>query len=247
MKKKKRVLFVSIIAVLTLLFGACAVYVNDYYHADMAAIEAYEPDASEYTISLSELPDGTLVYSPENPVIGFIFYPGGKVEYTAYLPLMKACASKGILCVLPQMPFNLAVLDIKAADGIPAQYPELENWYIGGHSLGGSMAASYLADHTDDFEGLILLGSYSTADLAASGLPVLSIYGSEDLVMNQEKYIENKLNLPTEYTEIIIEGGCHAYFGMYGAQDGDGTPSITAEEQIQITADSIWNLLSSHQ
>ena len=168
-----------------------------------------------------------------------IFYPGGKVEYTAYVPLMQACAEKGILCVLVEMPFNLAVLDVNAADGIQREYPEIEDWYIGGHSLGGSMAASYLARHTEDYEGLILLGSYSTADLSDTDLDVLSVFGSEDQVMNREKYDENKSNLPTAFTETVIDGGCHAYFGMYGAQEGDGTPTITNEEQIRITVENI--------
>ena len=141
------------------------------------------------------------------------------------------------------MPFNLAVLDMNAADGIQEQYPEIENWYIGGHSLGGSMAASYLEKNVDDYEGLILLGSYSTADLSETDLDVLSIYGSEDKVMNHEKYADNKANLPDDFTEIIIDGGCHAYFGMYGAQDGDGTPTISNEEQISITAENIVKMI----
>jgi len=158
---------------------------------------------------------------------------------------MQACAEKGVLCIIAEMPFNLAVLDINAADGIQKEYPQIENWYIGGHSLGGSMAASYLEKHTDEYEGLILLGSYSTADLSDTDLNVLSIYGSEDQVMNCEKYNENKSNLPTNFTEIVIDGGCHAYFGMYGAQDGDGTPSISNSEQILQTAEHIAQMILS--
>ena len=158
---------------------------------------------------------------------------------------MKALASEGVLCVFVEMPFNLAVFDINAADGIQENYPQIESWYIGGHSLGGSMAASYLADHADEYDGLVLLGSYSTADLSNSELAVLSVYGSEDKVMNREKYEENKSNLPSDFTEVVIEGGCHAYFGMYGAQDGDGTPTITNEEQISYTADKIFEMMNS--
>ena len=248
MKKKTIIRAASVIIILlALLFGACAVYVSDYYKADWTAIEAFETDYPDITINQTTLSDGTIVYSPKDPTTGFIFYPGGKVEYTAYLPLMEACAAKGILCVLLEMPFNLAVLDMNAADGIIAQYPEISDWYIGGHSLGGSMAASYLADHTAEFDGLILLGSYSTANLADSGLSVLSVYGSEDLVMNREKYNDNKANLPDAFTEIVIEGGCHAAFGMYGAQKGDGIPSISNEEQIQLTAEAIYSLISLSQ
>ncbi len=170
-----------------------------------------------------------------------------KLIITAYEPLMQACADRGIFCVLVEMPFNLAVLNMNAADGIQEKYPEIEDWYIGGHSLGGSMAASYLADKANDYEGLILLGSYSTADLSGTDLSVLSVYGSEDKVLNREKYDENKSNLPDNFTEVVIDGGCHAYFGMYGAQDGDGMPTITNKKQINLTVDAIVKLVSNNK
>ena len=226
----------SIVLVLAIIAGGCAVYVGDYYRADRSAIEAFAPMNS---VSAELHDGGTLVFQPENATKGFIFYPGGKVEYTSYIPLMQACAEEGILCVLVEMPFNLAVLDVDAADGIQEQYPEIEKWYIGGHSLGGSMAASYLADHIDDYDGLILLGSYSTADLSETGLEVLSVYGSEDQVMNRDKYDEYRSNLPGDFVEVVIQGGCHAYFGMYGAQEGDGMPAISNEQQICLTAEQI--------
>ena len=237
--KQKRRIFViatSIVLVLAILVTVCAIYLGDYYHADMEAIEAFALTGTE---EMQTLEDDTIVFTPENATKGFIFYPGGKVEYTAYIPLMKALASEGILCVLVEMPFNLAVLDVNAADGIQEQYPQIENWYIGGHSLGGSMAASYLADHTDEYDGLVLLGSYTTVDLSNADLDVLSVFGSEDWVLNREKYAANKSNLPANFSEVVIEGGCHAYFGMYGQQDGDGTPRITNEEQIRQTVDAI--------
>ena len=227
-----RLIFASVV----IMFVACGIYVNDYYHADMDAIEAF---AVENSVEMWSDTDGNLVFEPEHATAGFIFYPGGKVEYTAYIPLMKALASEGILGVLVEMPFHLAVLDIGAAKEIPEQYPQIEHWYMGGHSLGGAMAAAYLEEKSEEFEGLILLGSYSATDLSETDFSVLSIYGSEDLVMNREKYVSIKANLPAEFSEVILEGGCHAYFGMYGAQDGDGTPEISNEEQIMLTADTI--------
>ncbi|MBR2721676.1 MAG: alpha/beta hydrolase [Clostridia bacterium] len=240
--KRKRTIFIiitSTLLALAITVGACAIYLGDYYRADHEAIGAFLPQGTVWR----EEPDGRIVFEPEGATKGLIFYPGGKVEYTAYVPLMQACAEKGILCVLVEMPFNLAVFDINAADGIQKEYPEIEDWYIGGHSLGGSMAASYLKKHTDEFEGLILLGSYSTADLSDTGLEVLSIYGSEDQVLNREKYNDNMGNLPKDFKEIVIEGGCHAYFGMYGAQDGDGTPTIANEEQIRLTVENIVKIM----
>ena len=234
MKKKKRALKL-VLAVLALTILGCGAYLCDYYPAEPAALEVFAPVG---VIGAETTEAGDRVFGPKDAAVGFIFYPGGKVDSLAYVPLMRALTEKGVLCVLVEMPFHLAVFDMDAAEGIQRQYPEVERWYIGGHSLGGSMAASYAATCPEDYEGLVLLGSYSTADLSASGLQVLSVYGSEDTVLNRENYEENKANLPKDFTEIVLEGGCHAYFGMYGAQDGDGVPTITQEEQITMTAEA---------
>ncbi len=236
---KHKKLWITLIAVglvPAVFAGGCALYLADYYPADEAAIATF---AEEFDIDYTTVDDNLTVFAPEGATKGLIFYPGGKVEHTAYLPLLQACAQKGILCVLVEMPGNLAVLDSNAADGIPELYPQIREWYIGGHSLGGSMAASYLANHTNEFSGLLLLGAYSTADLSDSKCSVLSVYGSEDLVMNREKYAENLRNLPADFTEQILQGGCHAYFGMYGAQDGDGIPTLSNREQIRQTVAAI--------
>ena len=240
--KRKRRAFaatLSVVLICGLIIGIGAVRLGDYYRADEAAIGAFLPQGSSW----KEEPNGNIVFAPEGATKGFIFYPGGKVEYTAYIPLMQACAERGIMCVLVEMPFNLAVLDMNAADGIIDDYPEIESWYIGGHSLGGAMAAAYLEKNHGDFDGLVLLGAYSTADISELNISVLSVFGSEDKVMDMAKYEECKSNLPRGFTEYLIDGGCHAYFGMYGYQDGDGTPTVTNDEQIIFTAEKIAELV----
>lgn len=241
--RKKRILIISIsiVSAFALILGGCAVYLADYYRYDEGAIAVFSP---EENITVKTLKNGNVVFEPVGATDGFIFYPGGKVEHNAYQPLMAALARKGVLCVLVEMPFNLAVFDINAADGIQEQYPCIEDWYIGGHSLGGSMAATYISSHADEYDGLVLLGSYSTANISDTALDVISIYGSEDRVLNLDKYNECKSNLPEDLTEVIIEGGCHAHFGMYGAQDGDGEPSISSSEQIRITVENIMQLIN---
>lgn len=149
---------------------------------------------------------------------------------------MQELSKQGFLCLLEKMPLNLAVLDITAADGLQEKFPEIEKWYIGGHSLGGAMAAIYASRHADELDGLVLLGGYSTTDLRRTKLKALCIYGSNDRVMNREKYQNYKSNLPTQYVETVISGGNHAYFGSYGEQKGDGTASITNDEQMAVTA-----------
>lgn len=239
MKKTTKVLLVLVL-IFALLFGAFYVYAGDYYRADTESISTF---ISEGEHDRRELSNGLIAYVPEKYTVGVVFYPGGKVEYTAYEPLMCALADRGILAVLVKMPFNLAVLKQNAADGVTEQFPEVESWYMAGHSLGGSMAASYVAKNTDKFDGLIMLAAYSTSDLSESGLKVASIYGSLDGVMNREKYAEYFPNLPIDTEEAVIYGANHAGFGMYGEQDGDGTATISNAEQINLTAQIITDFL----
>ena len=230
--QRRKAAWIAAVLVLLLVVLGCGVYVRDFYPADEAALAALEPDG-EVTV-LTE--GNTTVFLPvDGAECGFVFYPGGKVEHTAYAPLLRGLAEQGVLCVLTEMPFHLAVLDVNAAEGIPERYPEITDWYIGGHSLGGSMAAAYAADHTDLYDGLVLQASYSTEDLRDTDLRVLSVYGSEDGVLNFEKYSEYRSNLPTSTVESVVDGGNHACFGSYGPQDGDGTPVITADQQIETT------------
>ena len=44
---------------------------------------------------------------------------------------------------------NIALIWMNAADGIPERFSDIADWYIGGHSLGGAMAASYGAQKGD--------------------------------------------------------------------------------------------------
>lgn len=239
---KKKIIFSIIIVLILSLVGGTVYYINDYYRADDVAVSLISTPNTSVTITEE---DGVFTFAPQNATKGLIFYPGGKVEAESYAPLMHALAEKGILSILVTMPGNLAVLDMNAAEGICEQYPEIEDWYMSGHSLGGSMAASYIAKNPEDFDGIILLASYSTADLSKSDLKVLSIYGSNDGVLNLEKYEEYKPNLPADFDEIIIDGGCHAYFGAYGEQDGDKKATITREEQIEITVNEIKQFINN--
>ena len=226
--------------VLLFSFAGAAIYLGDYYRANDAAEAAFplREGILEYTDS-----EGRLCLVPEGATVGFVFYPGGKVDHTAYLPLMRALANEGILCVLAPMPFRLAVLDMDAAAGVEREFPSVTAWYIGGHSLGGSMASAYLEKAAAAYRGVVLLGAYSTVDLSESGLSVLSVYGEHDGVMNREKYAACLENLPSDTVEIVLPGGNHAYFGMYGEQKGDGEATLTPEEQIRITATAIQSFI----
>jgi len=233
-------LIIPCFILLAIVVGAL-VYINDFYHANTDALRAMSGTSNGVSIRIGTVVDSNdiIVYEPQNAKTGLIFYPGAKVAYEAYTPLMKACAEQGILCIIVKMPANLAILGSNRADGLQEAYPEIEHWYIGGHSLGGAMASTYLSSHTDEYEGLILLASYSTKDLSQSGIKTLSIYGSEDQVINKANYEKYKVNLGTSLTELVIDGGCHAYFGSYGPQDGDGQPTITPEEQRSQTVEAI--------
>lgn len=236
--KKLKIILISLLCVVAICCAGFGVYVSDYYRANDTAIAA---TFSDNEVTVIEKNNDCMVFTPKNPERGMVFYPGGKVEYTAYAPLMKELAREGFFCVLVKMPFNLAVFDISAADDVIAEYTNIDEWYIAGHSLGGAMAASYASKNADKLEGLILLAAYSTEDLNGSGLNVMQIQGREDGLFwdDMEEVKKYQPNLPDDLSQLCIEGGCHAYFGSYGEQKGDGKPTITPEEQVRQTVEFI--------
>lgn len=223
---------------LCLVVAGCLWYVNDYYHSDESVQQYLQSDS---TVRIEQIGDGLYLDGPGTEA-ALIFYPGAKVEYTAYAPLLHQLAEKGIDVFLIRMPCNLAFLGKDRADGIMEAY-EYRRWYLGGHSLGGAMAAVYAAAHTEDLEGLVLLAAYPTESLRADNFSVLSLYGSEDDVLNKSKVEEGRDYMPEDYTEICIEGGNHAQFGNYGIQKGDGEASLSREEQQDQTVEAIYHMI----
>ncbi|AIQ57243.1 alpha/beta hydrolase [Paenibacillus borealis] len=181
---------------------------------------------------------------------GVIFYPGALVEAEAYAPLARKIAAAGHPFYIARMPLNLAVIKGDAAEEIIRVHPK-QSFVLGGHSLGGVMASRFAADHADQLEGVFFLASYpdEKGSLKDTTLSVLSVLGTEDKVVDQESYNEGRAYLPGNTVYTPVNGGNHAQFGSYGPQKGDGTATITEEEQQTRTAramlDWIGNLRQS--
>lgn len=221
--KKLKIVLIMILSLIVLVCTAFYIYTLDY---NIANNNVYNMDGFDDAIT-----DGNLTIfmpSKETEAIentGMIFYPGGKVDSLAYAPLMLKLADEGIMCVLIDMPMNLAIFDVDAADKVYEKYPEIENWYLMGHSLGGVMASQYAEDNYDKLSGLILLGAYPLND---APVDTITLYGSEDIGLNREKLI----GVANQYE---IEGGNHSYFGNYDENERnpkrDGETVITQDEQ----------------
>ena len=230
MKKKRKALRIAVIAFACLLIavsGGFYLYTLDYYRASADALRLLSTDP----LVTQEEGNLTLIRATQvsGEPVGLIFYPGGKVEASAYLPLLKQLSQQGITCVLLRMPLNLAVLDANAADRVYSRFPEIHTWYLAGHSLGGAMASSYAGTHSAQLKGLILLGAYPLND---ADVATLAVYGSEDHGLDRAK-------LATASHKVEIAGGNHAYFGNYGEQRRDGHATITREAQQAQAVDAI--------
>ena len=236
----KRKVLTGVCFFLALLLVGTALYTQTYYHADQAALDAL---VSDELVTVTETDYGWFFDGPSSES-AFVFYPGGKVEEEAYAPLLHSLASEGVDVMLVSMPARLAILNSDGAEDVMSEY-EYDHWYIGGHSLGGAASALYASENEEKFDGIILLGSYSTKTLA--GMRALLIYGTEDRVMDMEAFINSLANVPPNAEEFVIEGGNHAQFGSYGIQRGDGEAYITGKEQIEITVDQIVSFVQEGQ
>ncbi len=178
--------------------------------------------------------------------VGLMFYPGGLVDPDSYLGALSLIAEKGYPVVVVHMPSDLAAF----APFKGAEFPDLsavaDTWAIGGHSLGGAMAARAVTRGDFSYDGLILIGAFpaSNDDLSKRDLPVLSIYGDKDLVATVDEVEGAHGLLPDSTGFVRIEGANHAQFGSYGEQRGDGEAAITRSEQQRVAAEAIIQFLA---
>ena len=231
MNKKIKIAIVVIVAL--------AVAYSIYYLTDCSHAESTATDYLNGTddVNVTKIDKGLYLDGYGNDT-ALIFYPGAKIEYISYLPMLCELSSKGIDCYLVEMPFNIALFGENEADKIinTTNYSKYVLW---GHSLGGVVASAYMA-HSGKGDGLILLAGYPTENITK---PTLSIYGSNDGNLNKKSYDEAK-PLMSNMTEHVIDGGNHAQFGYYGKQSGDNEANITPENQQNQTVGTILEFIS---
>jgi hypothetical protein len=242
MKILKRVLLglLAVIVILTLgfvLWASAAAKPTD------AALRALESDKR---VSVGEQ-NGFITFAPAgvSPTTGFIFYPGGRVDYRAYAPVLRMIAEQGYLVALVDVNLNLAFFEINAADDVISAYPEVARRAVGGHSLGGVAASIYASRNLDKLDGLILWASYPPDEsLTNATIKVISIYGTRDMA-GMEPFNKSRALLPADTQFVVIEGGNHAQFGAYGPQAGDNPATIPPEEQWSQIAEATGLFLES--
>jgi pimeloyl-ACP methyl ester carboxylesterase len=189
--------------------------------------------------------DGWTFEPTDDVDVGFVLYPGGRVDPAAYAVVARGIAGAGYLVVVPDMPLNLAVLDADVADDVIAAHPKIETWAIGGHSLGGTMAADHAGDRSGAISGLALWAAYPAdgTDLSGANLPAVSIFGTNDGLTTLDDIERSRSRLPPDTRFVAIDGGNHAQFGSYGPQDGDHPATITPTDQQAQVVDATVDLL----
>jgi len=185
-----------------------------------------------------------LVFRPagQEPAVGLILYPGARTDHSSYAPVARAIAAEGYLVAVVEMPLNLAIFGAERAKGVIDAFPNIQHWAVGGHSLGGTMAAQFAHRHPDLVQGLVLWASYpANADnLSTSALQVLSISGTQDALTTAENIEASRARLPADTRFVAIEGANHAQFGWYGEQYGDHEATISRDaQQAQVVAATV--------
>ena len=181
---------------------------------------------------------------------GFILYPGARVDARSYAPLLRNMALRGIVSVLINMPYNNPTLGLRRAKHAMKSVPEINQWIVGGHSLGGTSAATFVKYNVSKVNGLILWASYPSKimSLRKALLPVLSIYGDHDGLTTIEDIDDHRDYLPISSEYHLIAGANHTGFGSYGdgePQEGDNYSSLSLETQHQLIVDRTVEFIES--
>ncbi|MGE5464847.1 MAG: alpha/beta hydrolase [Syntrophothermus sp.] len=241
MKVFKRILLGLLIILAILVIGFVIWAVNPL-QPTADALAALESD-SKVTVTqgsdyVTFMPTGT------TPTKAFVFYPGGRVDYRAYAAPLHKLAEQGYLAILLPVRLNLAFFDINAADRAIPDFPEIQDWVVGGHSLGGVAASMYAAKH-DNLDGVVYWASYPADEaLKNSKMKFTSIYGTLDMG-GMESFQSSASLLPSDTKFVVIEGGNHSQFGNYGLQPGDNIATISWQEQQAQVVDATAQLLES--
>ena len=196
--------------------------------------------AMESTETVTVADGRPITFTPvEATSSGLVIYPGALVEPRSYAPAAHALANGGVFVAIVPMPLSFAILGSNRADGVIKDHPEVTDWVIAGHSLGGVMAARYVANHLETVGGLALWGAYPEdgVDLSSWSGVTTSIFGTLDGLTAVSDIEESRVRLPTVAAFVAVEGGNHAYFGWYGDQRGDNPATIGREQQQQIVVD----------
>jgi pimeloyl-ACP methyl ester carboxylesterase len=243
MRIAKRVLL-GIAVVFLLALAAFTVWAYTPLGPMPEALAALESDDQ---VQVTEQPWLTFRPVGMEPTAGLVFYPGGRIDPRSYAPAAHEIASRGYLVVIVPMPFNLAVFGANRAADVIATYPQIQHWAVGGHSLGGAMAASYLYGRPAGADGLVLWASYPAGNngLADRALAVTSVYGTADGVATPDTIAASRPLLPPDTRWVPIQGGNHAQFGWYGPQPGDGTATISREAQQEQAITATVDLLKA--
>jgi hypothetical protein len=202
---------------------------------------------SDETVVVTDDPWLTFTPVDSASTTGFIFYPGGRISHLGYSDLMRAIAEKGYLVVVPKMPLNMAVFESNKADEIIAAHPEINNWVIGGHSVGGTAAALYTSSHPDQISGLAIWSSYpaNNSDLSSQDIPVILMYGGNETRVTDESVSDRQYLLPPDTRFVKIEGGDHHQFGSYVLTTEENLATVSREEQHAQILSAMFALLRS--
>ncbi len=211
MRKWFRRLSLVLLVVVAAAVSGFVIWANNPLAPMPEALAALESDS---TVEVKQ-EKNRVVFSPvdASPTTGFIFYPGGHVDANAYAPQLREIAENGYLTVLVSMPFNLAFFGVEDATGVREAFPSIEHWAIGGHSLGGAMAARYVQSNPTAIDGLVFWASYPDIDLSDFELSAVSIYGTNDAVAQSSAVLGAVDLLPSETPFVAIEGATTASSG----------------------------------
>lgn len=177
---------------------------------------------------------------PQEAPVGIAFIPGALVDPRAYESIFAPIAAAGYPVYIAKPPLGLAFGVPDVIGQARQAMPGVQEWVVAGHSLGGAVASG----QTEGAAGLILLAAFPIGDISSASVPVLSISASNDLLATTEDVEASRATLPADTEFVVIDGGIHAYFGDYGAQNGDGEATISRELQQQQTQSAIETFLA---
>lgn len=164
--------------------------------------------------------------------VGFIIFTGAKMDEKSYAYIAELLHKEGHTVVLPKFMFHMSSTGTNRGIEIMESNPEIEKWFLIGHSIGGMPISRIAVQKPANLQGLAFLASYVSTDLSELDVSAIHIMASNDNFYSEKQRAEERLDyLPKNSTVITIEGASHQGFGAYDSWGDRGGATLPWKEQ----------------
>ena len=137
------------------------------FYPDTCAQSTYEIDFEEYYKKGYR----AIIFDIDNTLVEH----GVKADERSYAYIAQQLNKEGHTVIIPNIPLHMAVYGPEQGLAIMEDNPQIEKWFLIGHSLGGLPISQIAAEQPEKLEGVAFVASLMILDLSNTDISAIRI------------------------------------------------------------------------